>query len=179
MYLKKLEYHQILDKLSTYCHTYIGKKYCLDLMPSNHAPTVKKNLTKTEQAVALIERNGTPPISEIEDISVYIKMLESSQTLSAKALLDISTILEMNYELKTYFKDFKNDLSFDHLYEYFDKLYYNSSISNIIDKIKKSILDANTIADSASKNLNIIRRNQRRCEQDIKNKLNSIIHSST
>ena len=179
MYLKKLEYNQILDKLSTYCHTYIGKQYCFDLLPSNEVQTVKSNLTKTEQAVALIERNGTPPISEIEDISVYIKMLESSQTLSAKALLDISNILEMNYELKTYFKSFKDDPSFDHLYEYFDRLYYNSSISNIIDKIKKSILDANTIADSASQNLNSIRRTQRRCEQDIKNKLNTIIHSST
>lgn len=175
-YLNKLEYFSILDKLSTYCHTYIGKDLATSLLPSNNKEIVKENLKETEQAVALIERNGTPPIAEIADINVYIKMLESSHTLSAKALLDICNILEMGAELKTYFETFINDESFEALNLYFAQLYTNHSITT---KIKKSILDAETIADTASSNLANIRRHQRRIEQDIKGKLNTILHSST
>lgn len=175
--LKKLEYNQILEKLSTYCHTYIGKNYALELSPSSDKNIVKQNLMETEQAVALMERNGTPPLSEIAtDINVYIKMLESSHTLSAKALLDVCNILEMGYELKMYFETFLNDESFENLNLYFSQLYSNLTIAN---KIRKSILDAETIADNASSNLANIRRHQRRIEQDIKNKLNTILHSST
>lgn len=175
--LKKLEYNQIIEKLSTYCHTYIGKNYALELLPSNNPTIVKQNLKETEQSVALIERNGTPPLSEIStDINVYLKMLESSHTLSAKALLDFCSILEMGNELKVYFEHFTNEASFENLNIYFSQLYTNPTITT---KIKKSILDAETIADTASSNLSNIRRHQRRIEQDIKNKLNTILHSST
>ena len=67
-YLNKLEYPKILEKLSTYCHTYIGKEMALKLLPSNIKENVEENLKETEQAVALIERNGTPPVSEIENM---------------------------------------------------------------------------------------------------------------
>ena len=47
------------------------------------------------------------------------------------------------------------------------------------EKIFSIILDENTIADTASAKLNNIRRETKKLEQDIKDKLNSFIHSST
>ena len=174
-YLYKLEFDQVLQKLSEYCHTYIGKERVLILEPSSDKNVVKKSLLETSEAVSLIERNSTPPISEIEDIRVYIKMLESSNTLTAKALLDICNILNMSNELKSYFSNFLNDENYENLRIYFEELYTNSSI---VDKIQKSIVDSETIADNASSNLSTIRRHIRQAEQDIKSKLNSILHSS-
>lgn len=113
IYLNKLEYNQILQKLSTYCHTYIGKEHSLELLPSNKEQTVKLLLTETNEAVSLIERNSTPPISEIDDIGVYLKLLESSSTISAKALLSIVNILEMADELIEYFSSFINTEDFE------------------------------------------------------------------
>ena len=173
--LKKLEFDQVLQKLSEYCHTYIGKEKVSKLEPSNDKAFVQKNLLETSQAVSLIDRNSTPPIAEIEDIRVYIKMLESSNTLSPKALLDICNILNMANELKIYFSNFLDDETYENLRFYFDSLYTNSSI---VDKIQKSIVDSETIADSASSNLSAIRRHIRQAEQEIKTKLNSILHSS-
>ena len=173
--LKKLEFDQVLQKLSTYCHTYIGKEKALNLEPSCAKEFVKISLQETSQAVSLIDRNSTPPISEFEDIRVYIKMLESSNTLTAKALLDICNILNMADELKNYFLNFLNDETYENLRIYFEELYTNLSI---VDKIKKSIIDSETIADNASSTLASIRRHIRQAEQDIKNKLNSILHSS-
>lgn len=174
-YLKKLEYDKILNELEKYCHTYIGKQKVENLLPSSNKDFVKKSLLETEQAVSLIERNTTPPISEIADIRVYIKMLESSSALTAKALLDICNILNMADELQSYFANFINDESYENLNMYFDSLYTNLAIVN---KIKTSIIDTETIADNASSNLSTIRRHIRQAEQEIKNKLNSLLHSS-
>lgn len=113
IYLNKLEYNQILQKLSTYCHTYIGKELSLELLPSNQEQNVKLLLSETNEAVSLIERNSTPPISEIDDIGVYLKLLESSSTISAKALLSIVNILEMADELIEYFSSFINTEDFE------------------------------------------------------------------
>ena len=174
-YLNKLEFDQVLQKLTEYCHTYIGKEKVLELKPSSDKDYVKKALLETSEAVSLMERNSTPPISEIEDIRVYIKMLESSSTLTAKALLDICNILNMADDLKAYFSDFLDDESYENLRIYFENLYTNSTI---VDKIKKSIIDSETIADNASSTLSTIRRHIRQAEQEVKNKLNSILHSS-
>lgn len=176
IYLNKLEYNKILEKLCTYCHTYIGKKLALDLFPSNKKEEVELTLSETNEAVSLIERNSTPPILEIDDIGIYLKLLESSSSISAKALLAISNILDMADELIEYFSSFINTEDFVALNHYFAELYTNHTI---IDKIKKSIIDANTIADNASNNLATIRRKEHRLEQDIKSKLNTIIHSSS
>ena len=175
-YLNKLEYNQILQKLTSYCHTYIGKNFASNLLPSNQKETVTNTLAETNEAVSLIERNSTPPISEIDDIGVYLKLLESSSTISAKALLSVVNILEMSDELIEYFSSFINTDDFPHLNGYFSDLYTNHSI---IDKIKKCIIDENTIADNSSNNLATIRRRERRLEQDIKSKLNTILHSSS
>ena len=175
-YLNKLEYNQILQKLTTYCHTYIGKNLAINLFPSNKKETVSSTLAETSEAVNLIERNSTPPISEIDDIGVYLKLLESSSTISAKALLSVVNILEMSDELIEYFSSFVNTDDFPHLNGYFSELYTNHSI---VDKIKKCIIDENTIADNSSVALANIRRRERRLEQDIKSKLNTILHSSS
>ena len=163
-YLKKLEFDKILQNLSEYCHTYIGREKALSLEPSSDKDFVKKNLSETSQAVSLIDRNSTPPLSEIEDIRVYIKMLESSNTLTAKALLDICNILEMADELKAYFSNFLDDEAYENLRIYFDELYTNPSV---VDKIKKSIVDSETIADNASSPLSSIRRHIRQSEGSI------------
>ena len=175
-YLNKLEYNKILEKLASFCHTYLGKEEALSLFPSNKKDDVQLMLLETSEAVSLITKNATAPISEIDDISYYLKLLENSTTISAKALLSIAVIFEMAKDLIEYFSNFNGDEEFAVLAPYFDCLYSNNSI---IDRIKKSIIDENTLADNASPTLFTIRRKLCRLDQDIKSKLNTFIHSST
>lgn len=175
-YLDKLEYNKILEKLSAYCHTYLGKEYALNLVPLNNKEDVKIQLTETEEAVNLIERNSTAPISEIDNISYYLKQLENSTSISPQGLLSVVNILEMSKDLVEYFSGFDESEDFLALHPYFDCLYTNNGI---VDKIKKSVLDENTIADNASNTLAGIRRRERKLEQDIKSKLTTLLHSST
>ena len=84
--LKKLEFDKILENISNYCKTYIGKKYVSELRPSQDKKEVQKMLDETAQGVILIQRNSTPPLGEIADITVYLKTLDGCGTLSIKAL---------------------------------------------------------------------------------------------
>lgn len=176
-YLNKLEYNKVLENLSNFSKTYIGKNMCMNLKPYFDKKTVSKVLLETSEAVNLSYRKGNPPLCAIEDISVYIKALESNSVLSIKPLLNIAHILKLSRELKEYFYSEENiDLSeFIILERYFSSLYNNL---NIEKTITSSIIDENTIADNASKKLESIRKSTRKLEQDIKEKLNNFIHSS-
>ena len=175
--LKKLEFNKILENISNYCKTYIGKKYAAELRPSQNKSEVQKTLDETSQGVILMQRNSTPPLGEIADITVYIKTLEGCGSLSIKALLELQNILQMSAELKEYLsKDFLATSDFSAIEPYFAELYVNPSI---VATFAKSIVDEDTIADTASSKLQDIRRRERRIEQDIRAKLNTILHSST
>ena len=110
------------------------------------------------------------------NISIILKTLESDNTLSAKSILDLANIFKLSQELKNYFdKDFINTNDYPIISVLFDELYSNK---NILDKIYSCILYDLTIDDKASNVLHNIRRKQRKLEQDIKDTLNKMIHSS-
>lgn len=176
MDLEKLEFNKVLDILNEYTHTYIGKELVTALIPSNNKDMVKRMLAETTEANILILRKGNAPISQIENISITLKKLESNGILSAKELLDIAHILKISRELKEYFDSSlgKTEESFPYLELYFNQLYSNKSVE---DKILSSIIDENTIDDNASQSLRTIRRNIKKIELEIRNKLNSILQT--
>ena len=176
-YISKLEFHKVLEKLSTYCSTYLGRKLALNLQICNDANIVKQKLAETEEAVNIIYKNSTPSFYDIQDIHIYLINLESSQSLPIKGLLDLNTIFLCSRDLKTYFsKDYINKEDFPILEGLFSSLYTNEGI---ISKISSSIIDENTIDDKASPELQKIRKKIRNLEQDIRSKLNVMIHSSS
>lgn len=184
--LQKLEYQKIIDILSTYCKTYVGKALVENLVPSNNSLKVSKNLGQTTQTLNLILRYGNLPIDEFEDLTPYIKNLESYIALTPKGLLEIAKILKIASELKDYFskatensnqeKNENEEFEFEKITDEFALLYTNPGI---YESITKSVLDENTIDDNASKTLSSLRRNRRKFEYEIKEKLNHFIHSST
>lgn len=175
IYLEKLEYNKIIENLQNYCITFIGKDCAKKLMPSNDKTEVTQMLNETNEAVSVLFKASTPPISEIADIKIYLKILESGGTLSLKAILDLAKVLKISDELKKYFtQDFINMEDYPILNEQFEKLYTNY---DIYSKIFKIIIDENTVSDDASSKLKDIRRNQRKLEQNIKNTLNGFLQS--
>lgn len=177
-YLKTLEYNKMLDNLNNYCKTYLGKEEVVNITPEFSVEKVTSALEFTKESVSLIFRKGNIPLSDVPDISLSIKSLESNGILSISALLNISRFLKISREVKEYF--FSSDdidlQEYTKLYDIFDLLYTNK---NIEEKISSVIIDENTIADDASPKLNGLRRQSKKLEQDIRDKLNNFIHSST
>lgn len=176
-YLDKLEFNKVLENLSKYCSTDLGKELAMQLTIYHDANIVKQKLAETEEAVNLVFRNSLPSFYNICDIHNYILRLESSQTLTLKGLLDLNTIFVCAKDLKNYFaKDYINANDFPILEAHFSNLYSNEGV---INKITSSIIDENTLDDKASPELQRIRRKIRNLEQDIRSKLNDMIHSSS
>ena len=175
--LEKLEFNRILEILSNYCITYMGKNLVNNLQPSNSVQVVQDLLYETFEAVNLIYRNSAPNFYEIENIDVELKHLESNNPLSCKSLLNLKNLFKLSQELKEYFsKDFLDISEYPILSDMFNHLYSNK---DIIQRISSCILDENTIDDKASPNLQTIRKKQRKLEQDIREQLNKMIHSSS
>ena len=172
--LKKLEFNKILEILSSFAVTDKGKKLSLNLVPYTKKDDTIKAQNETKEALTLLYRKGSIPLtSELSDISEYILLLEKNNFLSAKALLDIANVLKTSRLLKEYY--FENPLNeTDALNNYFNNLYTNNKIEHTISS---AIIDENTISDDASSNLMSIRRNIRKVNQEIRNKLQSLLSS--
>lgn len=175
--LYRLEFNKVLDKVLTYCVTSYGKDLILNLTPSSDCNEVEKSLSETQAALELLTKKGSIPISEIENIEIYIKSLNSGSSLSAKAILDIANILKVSRELKDYFfSDTSFNLSnFKLIEDFFNTLYSNETLEF---KIFSCILDENTIDDKASPELSSLRRNRKKLEHDVREKLSNFIHST-
>ncbi|HIU51274.1 MAG TPA: endonuclease MutS2 [Candidatus Merdicola faecigallinarum] len=176
-YLKKLEYDLVLNQLSTYCKTYIGKDICFHLLPNSSFEFVSQKLKETDESIRIRYQKGRAPICELPTIDIWIKQILSHTCLTAKAILQFSLLLKIARELKDYFfEDEQIDLSaYPILSNFFDQLYLNRNLEQTIHSI---IIDENTISDSASSSLSHIRRSIRNIEQEIKDKLSQFIHSS-
>ncbi len=168
-YLEKLEYNKVLENLCVFAKTYIGIEECKTLAPSSN---VNYLLEQTYEAYNLICRNGNLPISTIDNIDILIKNLESDFSLTASDLLKLTHILKTARELKEYFSFNQDD--YELIADYFSNLYTNKQLEK---EITDKILDENTISDNASTKLKAIRKSQKDLSLEIKNKLNTIIHS--
>lgn len=178
-YLEKLEFNKVTENLATFSKTFIGKKYCTNLYPFNDINKVIKALNETNEAVIFKYKKGNIPIYELsEEIEICLKTLKSNKILSIANVLNIGKFLRLAKDLKDYFfSDELIDLNeFNSLYNYFDNLYTNK---NLEDSIFSAIIDDYTVDDRASTNLFNIRTTKRKIEQEIKNKLNHYISSSS
>lgn len=177
-YLKILEYDKVLDNISKYCKTYIGHEKLSNLLPQFSQAVINTCLQQTTEAISIIYRKSNIPLAELPDLSVIIKNLESYNSLSIPALLNTARFLKISREVKKFFFSSDDiDLSeYNQLYDLFDLIYTNE---NIEKKIFSVLLDENTVADDASPTLNSIRHKLKSLEQNVRDKLNSFIHSST
>lgn len=173
-YLDKLEYYKILNDISTYCLTDIGKKKIETLLPENEKNKVTELLSQTDEALSIIRRFSSPSISNMFNIDNYYKLIETKSTLTAKALLNLCTVFYNAHLLKNYVPKEEAE-KYPIMFSILNTLYTNSGI---VEKIRNAIIDENTISDTASDTLYSIRKKQKRLEQSIKDKLNEFIHSS-
>ena len=156
-YTKKLEYDKVINILSEYCNTYIGKELCSKLQPNFNFNEVTKLLSQTDEACLLLVKKGNLPLNAIPNINNYLKSLDSELILSIKGLLDIARFLKISREVKDYFfsdKESMND-EYELLYNYFNNLYSNPNLEN---NIFEKIIDEENVADTASSKLNSLRQ---------------------
>ena len=86
--LDKLEYSEIIKILSSYCKTYIGKEFVLNLKPSFGFSKVNHLLAETQEAIDITVKKSNIPVCEIPNINIYLATNKSiSLTFASKTFI--------------------------------------------------------------------------------------------
>ena len=172
--LRVLEYYKILDMLATHVVTEMGREACLALEPSSDPDEIRAMQAQTEEANTVLAYNGANPMAYFKDVREYLKLASVGATLSPKALLDVAEALKASRVVRSALVTDREDTPL--LTELGSRL---STNRNLEEEIFSAILSEDEISDHASTDLYNIRRHMRQINDKVRDKLNSIIRSST
>ena len=168
--LTTLEYDKIIEMLAECAQTEGAKSRALSLTPLADYDSILLRQTRTEDAKRLINAKGYPAFSAPESVVPSSDRAYKGAVLSPRDLLDIASLLRSARAVLEYGKaDKLFDTSLD---EIFGRMLPNRSLE---DKITKSILSEDMIADEASAELADIRRKIRAANNRIKDTLQGYI----
>ena len=172
--LLSLEFDKIREMLALHATTEGAKGMAMALSPSDDVDTVLKRLKKTTDAKRLCENKGMPSFSGVRDISEACDRAGKGASLNTRELLDVALVLKTARGLIDYC--YGNHLFDTVLDEIFDRLIPNRSLE---DKIYRSIISEELIADDASPALANIRRQIRNTNNRIKDSLQRYVQGSS
>ena len=168
--IKTLEFDKIREMLADCAATQGAKEYAMELTPSVYPEEILRRLRKTTDSRRLIDAKGVPSFGMVSDISEACERAEKGATLSARELLDIANVLRTSRSLVDYIRT--NKLFDTSLDEIFERLIPNKPLE---ERIYRSIISEEMIADEASKELGDIRRKIRIESNRIKETLQKYI----
>lgn len=161
-----LEFDKILNILAGLAQTEGAAQRALQLEPSSDIDKVRLRQRHTTDAKTLIGIKGTPSFGHIKDIRPSVERARKDAVLSLRELLDCAAVLRTARGLVDYVRGEKTPET--SLGEIFDRLILNRSLE---EKISRSIVADDFVADEASPALAEIRRKKRATDSKIKDLL--------
>ena len=167
-----LEFDSIRLKLKSLANSDWAKEIASQIQPSDDLDEVQSRLDETAEAVR-INSAGTIPLNGIFDLRPMLKKLQLGSNLDVEDLMEVlSTMLAMK-SVKRFFKSLEMDLP----------ILKNLSsgieiLGNLERDLDNTIDEHGAIRDSASPELNRIRRELRNSQSKIKDRISDILHDS-
>ena len=173
-YLKTLELDKILDMLADLTSNEETRRMALEVRPDNDLERVRYECLKTSQAFSLSVQFGTPPFSNFKDISTVAARAASGAVISLRDLMDIAAMLRQIKALADWYSHCENVET--ELSCLFSRLQPNDWL---LEKLERSIISDNEIADAASPELAAIRRKINRAGMQLRETLDKMIKNKT
>ena len=172
--LRVLEFNKIRAQLAQYCESDMGAALCDALVPVGRIDDVRRMQQETREAHDVLTYLGGSPMTSFSDVRAQLHLAEIGSTLSPRALMDIGASLRAARAAR---EALVNDREGTPL------MRTNASRLSTFKAIEQAITDAiiseEEIADRASSELFAIRRKMRACNERVRERLNSMIHSQT
>ena len=168
--LLTLEFNKIIEMLAECAMTEGAKARALSLSPTSDIVDVKRRQDKTDDAKRLINAKGYPSFAAPEGVVPSAERAYKGSVLSPRELLDIAALLRSSRMMLDYIntdKPFETTLD-----EIFLRIIPNRDLE---ERITRSIISEDLIADEASPALREIRAKIRRANNKIKDTLQSYI----
>ncbi|HEY4429707.1 MAG TPA: endonuclease MutS2 [Paenibacillus sp.] len=174
--LHTLEYRKILNKLMQYTQTSMGRLTAEQLRPSGDFEGVKKLLQATDEAANVDRLKGIPSFGGISDIRAALKRASIGGMLGTTELLAVGTTIGGARRVKRFLAAMHEEEKIEFLFSLSDVL---SEQKHVEDAIRLCIDENADVLDTASSELATIRRELRGGETRIREKLDSMIRSSS
>ena len=172
--LRSLEFDKIREMLATHAPTEGSKSAARMLQPSSDIETVLKRQRRTTDAKRLCDAKGMPSFGMVKDVSESCERADKGAVLNPSELLAVAGVLRTSRSLIDYCHG--NHLFDTVLDEIFDRLMPNRTLE---EKISRSIISEELIADEASETLANIRRQIRVTNNKIKETLQKYIQGGS
>lgn len=174
--LKTLEYTKIIDQLTEYASTEMGKQMCRELQPSCDLETIRQSQTETTDALTRVRMKGSLSFGGVKDVRGSMKRLEIGSSLGIPELLAVSSLLTVAARAQGYGRHEKSEeFPDDSLDERFRALEPLTPVNN---EIKRCLPSEDEVSDDASPGLAKVRRSMKIVGGRVHTQLNSILNSS-
>ncbi len=171
--LKTLELDKILERVSAFAVSEKGKSIVRSTMPCESVAACERELTLTAEAYDVMYTYGVYPSLGIDDVTEALKISEKLSMLTMGELLRIADVLKVSRLVKAGILHIEARLP--NLKAYAADLY----VAPMLEKdITDSIISDTEMSDNASPELAAIRRNIKKANDKLRDKLNSYITSS-
>lgn len=171
--LETLEYDKITAMLETHARCQIGKERARKLEPLTELAELNAELDLTSEAEAVLFRLGQSPIDEFPDTRDMLKRIKAVSALSMRELLDLASCLRAIRIAKSALTKEPDQIRLASM------AVNLPSYKFIEDELNRCILNEDEMFDGASPALSRIRRELRVANEKVREKLNSMIRSST
>ena len=170
--IRTLELPRVLQMLADQAVSAEAKTRALAVRPETEPEEVLRLLDQTDAARTMIGLRGSPSFSGVKPVAQSLDRADRGGGLNTRELLTIADLLTAARRAKEYFNaDAAEKTAIDHL---FLSLHGNRFLE---EKIKRCIVDEDTIADAASTELADIRRHMRAAQAKSRQILQRIISS--
>lgn len=171
--INKLEFSLILDKLSEFAILPAVKTQISSLKPSSNINMLEEELTKTQEALRIIQRSMRAPLYMSCDYDKILLLLSKGAILSGKELYETVKLYETiraNVKFANLLK--KDQIESQYFQMITSKLYLNESIEQML---LKTLDEEGNVEDNASPKLKSLRKKLVQIELNLKQKLQEIV----
>ncbi|NLL93928.1 MAG: endonuclease MutS2 [Clostridiales bacterium] len=172
--LKTLEFTRIVETLTSYASSPLGKDMCANISPVTDINEIMIAQKETSDALSRLWHHGSISFSGTRDIRASLKRLEVGSSLGITELLDVSSVLNVALRIKSFSK---KDDSGEYNDSLTDRFMLIEPLSPLNNEIKRCIVSEDEIADDASSGLSSIRRAIKHTNDKIHSQLNSLVNS--
>jgi DNA mismatch repair protein MutS2 len=175
--LRLLEYEKIKQQLSKHTASSLGKEKVIQLLPSIDIEEVMYMQDITDEGAVVLRLKGHVPLGGIYDIRPSLKRSEIGGMLNQEELRDISSTIYSGRRLKKFIEDMHEDgTELPLLTALTEQIVPAVDIER---EINRCIDEDGRVLDSASDALRTVRQQLRTYESRIREKLESIVRSSS
>ena len=171
--LKTLEYDKILSMLKDRSSCCVSRELVESMEPSGDFDEVERELKLTAEAETLFYRTGRSPVDDFPDMRHCLERMHAALFLSTGELLGIASCLKSARIAK---ETLTKENEGSYLYNMASCLTTHRSAE---EEINRCIISEDEIFDGASPALSRIRRSMRIANEKVREKLNSMIRSSS